>query len=516
MMPSFSPQDLIGCLVDGRYRLETLAGQGGFGSVYRAHHVRFCGSVAVKILRIPSYLDAEARKCLVASFEGEGRLLFELSALHPAIVQVKESGVLFFQGLSFPYLVMEWLDGLTLETDIRNRQSEGYGPRDLEEAIQILNPIAEALALVHSQGIAHRDIKPGNVFLSRVGTALTPKLLDFGIAKVLSPAGTQSAMYAPTSDGRGAFTELYGAPEQWFCRLGATGPWTDVYAFALLLVEMLSGKRPHLVQTTKQLAGAAIDPEIRPTPRAAGVDVPDAVETVFQRALAVDPRERPRSVGEFWHELLEASRFVPSAFATPLPYDTTVLLPAKPQDPISVHPAENGIMTGVTESASHPPTSRTPPLGLHPPVSGDFNPKIIGPHPPSRRQIVGKWLSPIAVSVVLALLTLLGLSRSSTPRPQAASQPTFSEKPSPNPLTTQIMAAPIPSASISRSTMIQPAAMPAPTFDQPQNARPPVRRSPIMPAKPAHSNASPSIAAPTNDSSEPATLSVHDVLQSWR
>ena len=517
-MHPFDPLDLVGCLVDGRYRIEAPAGHGGFGSVYRAHHVRFCGSVAVKILRVPSSLDLNARENLISSFEEEGRLLFELSALHPAIVQVKESGVLLHQGASLPYLVLEWLEGVSLEAEIRLREGAGRGPRGLGEAMRILEPIAGALRVTHARGIAHRDIKPGNVFLSRVGPSLVPKLLDFGIAKALAPRGSTTGMYAPTSDGRSAFTELYGAPEQWFVRLGATGPWTDVYAFALVLVEMLSGKPPFVAQTAQQLAGAALDPEVRPTPRTAGVDVPESVERVFRRALSVDPRERPRSLGVFWHELQDAVGRAHPEPTSVLLYDSLVVLPEGPCALASCVPG-GGNATGATEPGSLPPPPGVSSRVSHPPVSGESvkrgNPSV----DTHQRRFAKRWAIPTAVSAVLLGSAAFGLAQMSTPTRQVGGDVPAAASSSSSLEPHQQFALVPPTASSSASAPNP--AQPGPSEPHVQErvgqrtVRAAVRRMPTVAVPPVLS-AAPATAIEQSEKDIEVPGSAHEVLSSWR
>jgi serine/threonine-protein kinase len=522
-MHPFDPLELVGCLVDGRYRLEALAGHGGFGSVYRAHHVRFRGSVAVKILRVPSAFDINQRENLISSFEEEGRLLFELSSLHPAIVQVKESGVLLHAGASLPYLVLEWLDGISLETEIRSREGAGRGPRDLGEAMRILEPIAEALAVTHSRGIAHRDIKPGNVFLSRVGPNLVPKLLDFGIAKALGPLGSTTAMYAPTSEGRSAFTELYGAPEQWFVRLGATGPWTDVYAFALVLVEMLSGTPPLAGQTAKQLAGAALDPEVRPTPRTVGVDVPDSVERVFRDALSVDPRERPRSMAVFWHELRDAVGGAHPQPTAVLLYDSLVVSPEGPSAALASCSAGGRNPTGATEPGSLPPPPSASSRVSHPPVSGESIKRGNESVDANRRRIPTRWAIPTAVSAVLLGSGAFGLAQMSTRtgQPARGAEVTISASTSSLPILHDALVLGTSMASNVASATVPAPVQPVPSApsvqDQAPKHVPPgrtIRRVPTAPAASTAPAVPTSLERTSGLDSDPN--SPHEALSSWR
>jgi formylglycine-generating enzyme required for sulfatase activity len=127
------------------------------------------------------------------------------------------------------------------------------------------------------------------------------KLLDFGIAKVVQDA--QKMGFGKTAGHITSFTPSYGAPEQFNRAYGATGPWTDVFAFALLVVEVLTGREPLSGDNLVQLAYSAADPGKRPTPRSFGVTVSDEVDAVFLKALAVKPDDRYRSAGDFWNAL---------------------------------------------------------------------------------------------------------------------------------------------------------------------------------------------------------------------
>ena len=126
------------------------------------------------------------------------------------------------------------------------------------------------------------------------------KILDFGVAKMITDNTQMKAALAKTGHNITSFTPQYGAPEQFWRSYGATGPWTDVFALALVAVEMLAGKTALDGGDLVQLAFSAGNPENRPTPRRLGADVPDAVEAVFARALAVQPATRFARAAEFW------------------------------------------------------------------------------------------------------------------------------------------------------------------------------------------------------------------------
>ena len=121
--------------------------------------------------------------------------------------------------------------------------------------------MGEALALAHGRGIAHRDVKPGNIFLlgEPRGESCTVKLLDFGIAKVVQDAQKMAGAFSQTTGQVTSFTPAYGAPEQFSRAQGATGPWTDVFALALIFSELVSGQGPLEGDDFAQLAFASIE-----------------------------------------------------------------------------------------------------------------------------------------------------------------------------------------------------------------------------------------------------------------
>src|SRR5262245_10096721 len=303
MEPS-DPFGWVGATIDGKYRVESVVGEGGFGVVYRGHHLGFDEPVAVKCLKIPRELSGEARAAFHKTFLEEGKLLHRLSKATAGIVQALDVGAAEApSGAWTPYLVLEWLDGVALDRDLADRRRGGVPPRTLAETVALLTPAARALAAAHAQGVAHRDIKPANLFLAEIGGERTLKVLDFGIAKVLSEVTSRTQALAETGASVKAFTPQYGAPEQFHRRFGATGPWTDVFALALVLIEVASGRAALDGGDTTQLFIASTDLTIRPSLKQCGVGASDAVETVLRRALAVDPRDRHHSAGEFWDAL---------------------------------------------------------------------------------------------------------------------------------------------------------------------------------------------------------------------
>jgi serine/threonine-protein kinase len=289
------PRDPVGWLgqvVDGRYRIDAFVAEGGAGYVYRGENVRWGRRVAVKCFKRQGPgggLDA-----LLAGFLKEGAILNDLSRRTTAIVQSYDAGKwVDASGQEVIFNVLEWLDGETLAARMTARGAAW----SLSETVSVLTPVADALQVAHTHGIAHRDVKPGNIFLAREGGVESAKLLDFGIAKVAAetPGGFQS-----TARALEAFTVGYAAPEQLTRTLGPTGPWTDVYALAMVAVEMLAGRHPHEKLDTLAAMRRTADRTVRPTPLSLGVMVPRTVEAAFAKALAVDPKARHPSAYAFW------------------------------------------------------------------------------------------------------------------------------------------------------------------------------------------------------------------------
>ncbi|XXT16608.1 bifunctional serine/threonine-protein kinase/formylglycine-generating enzyme family protein [Sorangium sp. So ce429] len=308
--PSDDPFGLAGHTIEGKYRVDTVIGDGGFGVVYRGVHEGFGELIAIKCLKLPTSLDAAERDALLETLRGEGRILHRLSRATSGIVQALDVGAFTTRaGVWVPYLVLEWLEGQTLGQYLRDRRDRGEAGMSIAEALQLLSPAARALAVAHAHKVAHRDVKPANLFFTEVGGARTLKVLDFGIAKVLADHPTFTEALAATRQGPSAFTPRYGAPEQFNKARGATGPWTDVFALALIFVELVSGKRALEGDDPTQLYIASADPAVRPTLRARGLpDAPEAIERVLDKALSIEPKHRFTSAGEFWDALSAAAR----------------------------------------------------------------------------------------------------------------------------------------------------------------------------------------------------------------
>ena len=308
-MTTKDPLGIVGSIIAEKYRIERLVGEGGFAVVYRAQHTIWNQPVAIKFFNGLSSAPVDQREEFRNQFIQEGALLTELSSQTASIVQARDVGEYTSPfGQWMPYMVLEWLDGLALDELLERERALGTGPWNVEQVVTLLSQVANALDVAHGKGIAHRDIKPANIFVLGAAPRLsaTLKVLDFGVAKMMSDNTQLKAAMAKTGVNITSFTPQYGAPEQFSRSYGATGPWTDVYALALVAVEMLTGKPALDGEDIVQLAFATGNPERRPTPRHLGVQVSDAVEAVFATALAINPHERYARAREFWSALEQA------------------------------------------------------------------------------------------------------------------------------------------------------------------------------------------------------------------
>jgi len=211
----------------GEYRIEVPIGQGGFGMVYRAVHPLIGKQVAIKVLSRKFSAD----EAMVSRFQAEAKAVNQIR--HRNIIDIFSFGQLS-DGRCF--YVMELLDGEPLDRVVAR------GPLPLAEALPILLALARALDAAHAKGIAHRDLKPENVFLACDPDGATyPKLLDFGIAKLLVPEAEETVRHH-TGTGVPLGTPAYMSPEQ--CRGREVDHRTDIYSFGILTYRVLTGAYP--------------------------------------------------------------------------------------------------------------------------------------------------------------------------------------------------------------------------------------------------------------------------------
>ncbi|XXY45782.1 protein kinase [Sorangium sp. So ce269] len=320
-----------GDVVAGRFVLEVKSGTGGMGDVYRARDLEDGRRVAVKLLRDTSSADA-------VRFQREARLLAQLE--HPRIVRHVAHGSLPSGAL---YLAMEWLEG----EDLSRRLARGR--LGVDESVDVVRSVAEALGAAHACGVVHRDLKPSNVFLVGDGLPRDVRLLDFGVA--WAGAGTRV-----TQSGVVVGTPAYMAPEQ--ARSGdVVDARADVFALGCLLFECLTGEPAfggdHLMSILAKILFA--EP---PRLRDARSDVPEALAALCSRMLSKRPEARPRD----GHEAAEALLSVPRVGD----------VGGEEGAPVAPRPAASATGTAPTlpAPASAPPPMRTRTVDAGTPGSG--------------------------------------------------------------------------------------------------------------------------------------------------
>jgi WD40 repeat protein len=274
--PSRAPEELLpelrpGDLVAGRFELLRELGRGGFGLVFEAMDRELSRPVAFKAIR-PG--RARVLEKLAKPLKEEAEAAARLN--HPNVVTLHDSGV--HEGT--PYLIMELLRGETLAARLRR------GPMAPAEALRVAIEVARGLQAAHAAGVLHRDLKPGNVFLTGQGTV---KLVDFGLASIMGRAALAAG------------TPAYMAPEQ--LRAEPEDARTDVYGAAAVLYESLAGTLPYAVHAGRS---AVLDPGQPPPPPLP--DAPPELVALLASGLARDQASRPQDAGAWLDGLLRVEQ----------------------------------------------------------------------------------------------------------------------------------------------------------------------------------------------------------------
>jgi hypothetical protein len=247
------------------------------GVVYEATHLRLRQRLAIKVLR-PDVPDFSG---VVARFEREARAAARLQSIHTARVidvDVLPNGL--------PYIVLEFLDGRDLDAEL-----ETTGPMPIEDAVDIVLQVAEAMSEAHALGIVHRDLKPSNLFVCRVGehARRVIKVLDFGISK----SESEEAQLTPSHEYFG--TPYYAAPEQLRAATTADAR-SDVWSVGAILFELLTGRTPFMGTPTAVITKVVADPV--PWVTEFRAEVPRELARIVMRALQREPRERFQNMRE--------------------------------------------------------------------------------------------------------------------------------------------------------------------------------------------------------------------------
>src|ERR1700733_11354209 len=347
-------------LLGGRYELDGVVGRGGMAEVYRARDIRLDRIVAVKTLRD----DLARDQTFQARFRREAQSAASLN--HPSIVAVYDTGEDMVGHTPVPYIVMEYVDGRTLRDLLRDDR------RLLpERALEITDGVLRALDYSHRNGIVHRDIKPGNVMLTRTGDV---KVMDFGIARAVSDA--QATM---TQTAQVIGTAQYLSPEQ--ARGERVDARSDLYSTGCLLYELLTGRPPFTGDSPVAIAYQHVR-EAPVPPSRIDPELPPWCDAIVLKAMEKDPADRYQSAGEMRNDIQRALSGAPVA--------------------ASIHHAEM-YNPGPRGMGQHPPrragsTSAIPPYQYGPPTganrAGDYG-------EPPRRQA---WPWVLVGAIVLLLV----------------------------------------------------------------------------------------------------------------
>ena len=388
--------------MDGRYRLAEVIGTGGMATVHRALDTRLGRFVAVKLLRREVIEDAD----IAMRFRREALAATVLR--HRNIVACLETGTDDGQ----PYLVMELIEGEDLAARLRRGGRLAAG-----DVARIGLDVARALGVAHVRGIVHRDVKPGNILLSRDGRAM---VTDFGIARLAADA--EGAVPGTTLG-----SVHYFSPEQ--AKGATTTPASDTYSLGLVLFEALTGRRAWSGDTTAQLAAVRIDAPA-PSPRAVRADVPATLDAIVVRALDPDPARRYPN-GNAMADALESFVLRPDPASPTVATDSALL-----------HAAADGADAAGVSIAAAAGAIAAP---LHPPGA------TAGPVPPAGRRASPLIAGPLAVLLVVAIVVVGALLVAALPggdtsglavatttpgpsgTPAATARPTPTVRPTPRP-----------------------------------------------------------------------------------
>jgi serine/threonine protein kinase len=372
--PTARANSLIGRLIGGKFRIESLLGAGGMGNVYRAEQLSLAKPVAVKIL----HHDLMADETVVKRFEREARSASRLD--HPNLVRIIDFGRDTDTGVLF--IAMELLSGRDLGQVIAQD-----GPMPLHRIVRIMSQVLAALEEAHAQGVVHRDLKPANIMLvDRRGELDLVKVCDFGIAKSNSLQTQSNSML--TVRGFVCGTPEYMAPEQ--ARGETVDGRTDLYAAAVILYQLITGQVPFTASSPVGVLSQHLD-RPAPTPRSKRPDIPRALDLLILRGLEKEPINRPQTAAAFRQEL-EA---VCSISAHGRTEATTHTIHATPQKR-GGHLKRGGFLVGVLlgagvavfsylQRAPEPPVAAAPPpvksVVLTEPRADELPPRAAEPAP---------------------------------------------------------------------------------------------------------------------------------------
>ncbi|MFF3753594.1 protein kinase [Streptomyces sp. NPDC002018] len=347
-----------GSVAGGRYQLRDLLGEGGMASVYLAYDTALDRQVAIKTLHSELGREQSFRE----RFRREAQAVAKLS--HPNIVSVfdtgedtiRESGSTTGSGALMPYIVMEYVEGHPLGS-VLQRDIAQHGAMPADKALKVTGDVLAALETSHEMGLVHRDIKPGNVMMTKRGVV---KVMDFGIARAM-----QSGVTSMTQTGMVVGTPQYLSPEQALGR--PVDARSDLYSVGIMLFQLLTGRLPFDADSPLAIAYAHVQEE-PVAPSTINRSVTPAMDALVARALKKNPNER-----------------FPSAAA--MADECARVLTAGQTGAPAIVPGARGNSGSGVGSAVFPPVDQSgqapPPQGVRTPYSpGSYGPPAPTPPPP--------------------------------------------------------------------------------------------------------------------------------------
>jgi eukaryotic-like serine/threonine-protein kinase len=470
-LPDKPVNQLVGTVLDGRWRIERLLGEGGMGAVFTGRQINLDRPVAIKVLQ-PALA---ARDLIIARFMREGRVMSALR--HPHIVTILDFGRDEQQGLL--YLVMELLEGQPLNAWLRaNRPT-------YQQVLDIIEQTARALDCAHQGQVIHRDLKPHNIFLTPMGATFHLKVLDFGIAKLQA---ADASMLTNTGDIQG--TPHYMAPEQ--IAAGQIVPQTDLYSLGVMLYELITGRVPFEAPSSLPIFFKHCHEEPPPIEGRWALEVPPQPEliTLTMALLEKDPALRPASA-QALIERLNALRTpdLSLSWETAMPALASTLDLGASSRSLELGAAPPSFATPVVntpvtrpqhaEQAMHTPAAQPAHMALDKePLQAHTQPAATTTTRPGVIAASAFGLGAVATAVLALVAVVIGLIVATSMRDKPASgpsQPAALSAPTPAPDPAPPIIAP-PDAAPDAAPDLAPAAIPAPQAPD---------AAPDLPVKPA-------------------------------
>ncbi|WP_180686114.1 protein kinase domain-containing protein [Streptomyces gossypiisoli] len=400
-------------LAGGRYQLRDLLGQGGMASVHLAYDAVLDRQVAIKTL----HTELGREQAFRERFRREAQAVAKLT--HTNIVSVFDTGEDSLDGMTTPYIVMEYVEGRPLGS-VLDEDLRQYGAMPADKALKVTADVLAALEISHEMGLVHRDIKPGNVMVTKRGVV---KVMDFGIARAM-----QSGVTSMTQTGMVVGTPQYLSPEQALGR--GVDARSDLYSVGIMLFQLVTGRLPFDADSPLAIAYAHVQEE-PPVPSSINRSLPPAVDALIARALKKNPNERFPTAESMRDECLRVAAsfqaappsivpgartqsgagvgsavFPPVDQATPAPPQSNVQTPYQP------HPTPNpyGTPTPPSPSYGYPQQGGypTPHAAYGPQPTPNTPPSYnITPHTPPPAS-GGKSNKPVIIGAIVVALVAVG------------------------------------------------------------------------------------------------------------